>query len=114
MIALAILSTGLFGAIRVFPVGLRASRRSQTRSLAAITAQRTIESLKLAEWDSLTEGETVSEDGGFDVATRIRRAAVEPLVDDSRLKTVEVTVRWTEEQRPRELTLSTYLRGDGS
>ena len=47
VIAMGILSVGLVGAMRVFPIGLRASQRSELSSRAAIAAQRTLESVKL-------------------------------------------------------------------
>ena len=50
IISLAILSVGLLGAMRVFPAGLRSSQRSEMSSKAAMTAQRTMEFLKLREW----------------------------------------------------------------
>jgi len=115
VIALAILSVGLVGAMRVFPVGLRASQRAEFSSRAAIAAQRTIESLKLQPWDSLAEGETTSELDAFDVATRISQpASMEPLVDPSRLKTVQVSVQGEEGGRVRTITFVTYLRRDSS
>ncbi|HLD78326.1 MAG TPA: hypothetical protein VJB16_04835, partial [archaeon] len=58
IISMAILSVGLFAGIRVFPVGLGASKRAELRRRAAFAAQRTIESLKLAPWAELAEGET--------------------------------------------------------
>ena len=43
VIAMAILGVGIVGAMRVFPIGLRASRRAEVRSRAVIVAQRTLE-----------------------------------------------------------------------
>jgi prepilin-type N-terminal cleavage/methylation domain-containing protein len=109
VISMAILSVGLVGAMRVFPVGLRASQRAELNSRAAIVAQRTIESLKLKPWEELAE-ETAVEEDGFDVTTRISRPNVEHLVDPTRLKAIEVTVRSMQNGRPRELTFVTYVR----
>lgn len=109
---MAILSVGLVGAMQVFPVGLRASQRAERHSRAAIVAQRIIESLKLEPWDALTEGETTSEEDGFDVTTRITEPAPELLVDPSRLKAIEVSVQFTQDGRQRTLTFMTYVRRD--
>ena len=111
VISMAILSIGLVGAMRVFPVGLRASQRAEVSSRAAILAQRTIEALKLNAWDELQEGETTSEEDDFEVTTRIAPPpALAQLVDPTRLKVIEVTVRSVEGGRSRALTFITYLR----
>ena len=112
VIALAILSVGLVGAMRVFPLGLRASQRAEQSSQAVIAAQRTIESLKLKSWDELVEGETTAQDNGFDITTRIGRPNLDAIVDPTRLKVIEVTVRSALAGRARELTFITYLRRD--
>ena len=115
VIAMAILSVGLVGAMRVFPLGLRASQRAEVNSRAAIAAQRAIESLKLKPWEELEEGETTVAEGGFDVTTRITRPVLKDLVDPTRLKTVEVRVRSVKAGAPpRELTFITYVRRDSS
>ncbi len=109
IISMAILSVGLLGAMRVFPVGLRSSQRSEMSSRATIVAQRTVESLKLLPWQGLAEGESTAEEDGFEVTTRITRPSETSLVDPARLKAVEVTVRWTQDARTRELTVLTYF-----
>ena len=110
MISLAILGVGLVGALRVFPVGLRASQRSEASSRAAILLQRTVELLKLRPWEELVEGESSAQEDAFEVTTRIGQPTLPGLVDPTRLKAVEVTVRWTQQGRPRELGVLTYLR----
>ena len=107
---MAILSVGLLAGMRVFPVGLGASKRAELRSRAAFAAQRTIESLKLTPWEDLAEGETTTDADGFNVTTRISQPSLEGLVDPTRLKAVEVTVQWTQDGRPRALSFVTYLR----
>ena len=107
---MAILSVGLVAAVRVFPVGLRASRRAEMFSRAAMLAQRSLESLKLSNWNEWAEGETVVSEGGFDIATRIRSVQLEAITDASRLKAVDVTVRWTHQGKLREMACVTYVR----
>jgi len=109
VIAIAILSVGLIGSIRVFPVGLRASSRAEWMSLATLAAERTMESLKLAPWDDLAEGESTEEDGDFNVTVKIDQAAVQGLVDSTGLKRIAVTVEWQQEGRARGVTLATYV-----
>jgi len=121
-VSLAILSVGLVGAVRVFPVGLRASQRSERSSRAAIAAQRTIECLKLTPWDELVEGaeagpcdalrdeEGPSEEADYTVTTRITEPEVEALVDPTRLKMIEVSVEWLQDARSRRQSFVTYLR----
>ena len=114
IISMAILSIGLFAGMRVFPVGLGASRRAEQRSRAAFAAQRTLESLKFTPWADLADGETATEADGFDIKTRISPMALEGVVDATRLKAVEVSVQWVQDGRPRELTFVTYLRNPSS
>ena len=114
VIALAILSIGLVGAMRVFPVGLRASERAEVDSRAAMAGQRAIESLKLLSWDELAIAETTSEDDDFTITTSITEMDLDDLVDTNRLKAIEVIVQSTRGGRTRELELVTYVRRDAS
>ena len=114
VIALAILSVGLVGAMRVFPIGLRASQRSEMNSRATIVAQRAIAFLKLKPWDELVEEEASVKEDPFTVTTHIRSPIIGQLVDPTRLKAVEVTVQWAQDGRTRELTFLTYLRHETS
>lgn len=108
IISLGILAVGLVGAMRVFPIGLKASQRSEMSSRAAIAAQRTIESLKLASCDGMADGEASVD--GFTVTTRLSQPESLRLVDPARLKTVDTAVEWTQDGRPRALTFITYVR----
>ena len=115
VISLSILAIGLVGAMRVFPVGLRASQRAEMNSRAAFTAQRVIESLKLTPWGDLKEEETTTEEDGFDVTTRIEPLALDPLVDATRLRAVHITVRPKQAGvHARALTFMTYVRRESS
>ena len=114
VIALSILAVGLIGAMRVFPVGLRASKRTEMRSRAALVAQRTLESLKIAPWATLAEGETRQEQPPFAVVTRIAQPRPEHLTDLGALKALQVTVEWMQEGRSRSLTFVTYVRRNPS
>ena len=110
VIALGILAIGIVGALRVFPVGLRASQRAELHSRAVMAAQRTLESLKLQPWDALEEGTATAQAEGFEIMTRISRPAISYLSESARLKSIEVTVRSTRAARPLQLTVLTYLR----
>jgi prepilin-type N-terminal cleavage/methylation domain-containing protein len=109
VISMAILSIGLIGAIRVFPVGLRASKRAEQASLATLAAERTLESWKLKSWQELSPGETVIQQGSFDITVSIDQPTLEGLVDASSLRRVSVTVSWSSEGRPRSFSVVTYL-----
>ena len=110
IISMAILSVGLVGAMRVFPVGLRASQRAELSSRATLVAQRTIESLKLLPWTGLPEGSSTATVEEFTVMTKVSQPPASGLVDPARLKAVSVTVGWTQDGRPRDLLVTTYLR----
>ena len=126
VISMAILAVGIVGAMRVFPVGLRASRRSELSSRATILAQRTLECLKLKPWDELVEGDTLqlcrepsegasgADEARFTITPRMTQPTIEHLTDAGRLKAVEVTIQWTQDGRSRESTFVTYLRRDTS
>lgn len=109
VVSLAILSVGLLAAMRVFPVGLRASQRSERSSRAVMAAQRTIESLKLKPWSELVDGATSVTDGPYTITVRVAAPAVEELSDPSRLKAVDVVVAWEEDGRPRRAVFVTQL-----
>ncbi|MBI4341354.1 MAG: hypothetical protein HY598_03635 [Candidatus Omnitrophica bacterium] len=109
VIALSILAVGLIGAMRIFPVGLRASQRTELRSRAALLAQHTLESLKVAPWEEITEGEQRLTQAPFAVVTRIAQPRPEHLADPEGLKSVAVTVEWLQEGRARSLTFVTYV-----
>lgn len=109
VVSLAILSVGLLAAMRVFPMGLRASRRSEMSSRAVMAAQRTVVALKLRPWSELAVGTTSAANGPFTVTVRIAVPAIEELADPSRLKSVEVTVGWEDDGRARRATFVTDL-----
>lgn len=111
IVSLAILSIGLVGAIRVFPVGLRASQRAEMVSRATLIAERTLEMLKLSTWDELAVGTTTEQDAPFDMTVAIDQPAVEGLVDASRIKRLSVTVNWVQDGRVRSVTAVTLVHG---
>ncbi len=114
VIALAILSVGVLGAMRVFPVGLRASQRSELISRAGLMAERTMESLKLeashgTSWQTLGNAAWPS-DGPFEIRATVDQPSVDDLADASRLKRLVVTVSWIQEGKTRVLELVSYVR----
>ena len=114
IIALAILSVGLVGAIRVFPVGLRASQRSEWLSRATLLAERALEPLKLKGWAELGDGETTTSEGPFTIVVAIGQPVVEGLTDPTRLKRLSARVQWTQETRTRSLMVVSYVRRPSS
>ena len=108
VIAMAILAVGLFGAVRIFPVGLQASHRSELSSRAAIVAGRTLEAMKLKPCAELKDEEITQE--GMLLTTRLAPLTVPHLVDIQRLKGVELTVTWQQDGRSRSQVFVTYVR----
>ena len=109
IIAIAILSVGLIGALRVFPIGLRASQRAEAGSRAAMAAQRAIESLKLKTWNELPGAPASFTEEGLRVGLRFSRPAGPRLADPDRLRMAEVTVQ-ASDGRGRAYLFVTYLR----
>ena len=114
VVAIAILSIGLVWAIRVFPVGLRASQRAERVSRATLIAERTIELLKLSAWDDLTVGKTIDRDDPFDMAVTIDQPEVDGVTDPTRIKRISVTVNWVQDGRVRSVTAVTLVHGTTS
>lgn len=110
MIAMTILSVGVVGAIRVFPVGLRASQRSQLASRAALAAEKTIEELKLTAWESLEPGSSDTQIDEFTVTTAVDEPEIEGLVDPAALKRISVTVSWMQDRKPRSMSVATLAQ----
>ena len=112
VISMGILSVGLVGAMRVFPMGLRASQRSEINSRSVIAAQRTLESIKLKPWAELADGETTVQEDDLEITTRIGVPELaEPLAEPERLKRIEVRIRAPQAaDRVRSLAFATYLR----
>lgn len=114
VLAIGILAIGLFGAIRVFPVGLKASQRSEWLSRATLMAEQVLEPLKLKSWDELEQGQTTSMQDPFNVVVSIDQPQVEGLLDPARLKRVGVTISWMQEGRLRSITMVSYVQQQSS
>jgi Tfp pilus assembly protein PilV len=110
VVAIAILAVGLVGSMRVFPMGLRASRRAEELSRATLLAERTMAATKLLSWDELSVGSSTTTEEDATATVTIDHPEVEDLVDPASLKRVSVSVRWSQEGRERTLELVTYLR----
>ncbi len=110
VIAIGILSVGLVGSMRVFPMGLRASRRAEQVSRATLLAERTMASTKLSSWDDLAIGSSTTTKDDYTIVVTIDQPEVEDVVDSTSLKRVSVSVGWAQEGRDRTLDLVTYLR----
>ena len=108
VIAMAILAVGLYGAIRVFPVGLQASHRSEQSSRAMMVVGRTLELAKLKACPDITDEETTTE--GMTVKTHVATPAIPHLADPTRVKSVELTIEWQQNNRPRRQVFLTYVR----
>ncbi|TPW07121.1 MAG: hypothetical protein FD129_2600 [bacterium] len=114
IVAISILSIGLVGAIRVFPVGLRASHRAEMVSRSTLIAERTLESLKLSAWEDLVPGETTDQDAPFDMVVTIDQPELDGLTDATRLKRLSVTVNWVQDGRVRSVTAVTLFNQPAS
>ena len=114
IISMGILAIGLVAAVRVFPIGLRASRKAEMRSRATMMIQRRLESLKLEKWERLIEGETTVEEDDMTMTTSIYTPQIEGLVDLGRLRVLEVEVQWMQADRPQTMRGLTYIRRPSS
>ena len=110
---MGLLAIGLIGVIRLFPVGLRASKRSETVSKGTFLAQQQLEELKVAGYAALSaEPPTVPVSGAaekYHWAATVEPVRAAGLPDTNELRAVTVTVEWPEGGQTRSAALLTYV-----
>ena len=113
VVALGLLAMGLIGVIRLFPVGLRASKRSEGLSKATFLAQQRLEELRLAGYAALSADPPAVPLSGS-LGSYQWTAQVEPvdaigLPTTNELRAVTVTVQWPEGGQTRSTAVITYV-----
>ena len=113
IMAMAILAIGIIGVVRLLPVGLRASKTSETMSRAAFLAQKKIEQLKLAGFDDLTAPEPSvpleGEEEGYGWQAQISAVSLEGVNNPEDIRCLTLTVTWLEKANPRSQEFITYI-----
>ncbi len=113
VVALGLLATGLIGVVRLFPVGLRASKRSEVISKAALLAQQQLEELKLRGYAALAadppDAPLSGSAGTYQWAVAVASVDAVGLPTPNDLRAVTVTVQWPEGKQTRSTVVTTYV-----
>lgn len=113
VVALGLLAVGLIGVVRLFPVGLRASHRSEVVSKATFLAQQQLEELKLLGYDAIAAEEPAfamsGASGKYQWSTEIAPVEAAGLPSPNELRAATVTVQWPESNQTRSVSLTTYI-----
>lgn len=113
IIAVAVLAIGLVGILQIFPVGLRASRRSGMITKAAFLAQNKIEEVKITGFDAIQELPPKiplsGSEGDFEWEIAIDEVDLEGLDSTDDIRQITVTVSWPERNRTRSKDFLTYV-----
>lgn len=114
--ALAILTIGIVGVLAVFPVGLRASKRSGDFTMAAILAQRQMATIRKAgqavynpydgNWPSYEEPFNDPHHPHF---TKWHVVFTQPTLGIANLYTVDLKIYWLDRGAVRSEVFTTYL-----
>ena len=111
IMAMAILTVGIIGVVRLIPVGLRASKSSEMMSRAAFLAQKNLEQLKLVGFDGLPapgiplEGE----EAGYSWTAEVSELSLEGVNNSEDIRCLSLTVSWQEKAKTRSQEFITYI-----
>ena len=113
VVALGLLAMGLIGVVRLFPVGLRASKRSEVVSKATFLAQQRLEEVRLLGYAAIAaQAPSFPLSGAVDKyqwTMTIQPVQADGLSAESPLRAVIVTVQWPEGRDTRSTALATYV-----
>lgn len=113
VVALGLLGVGLIGVVRLFPVGLRASKRSEVISKATLLAQQQLEEVKTFGFDALIATPPpfplAGASGNYRWTVTIHDVEVAGVPASNELRAVTVNVSWPEGGQTRTTGLVTYL-----
>ena len=113
VVALGLLGVGLVGVVRLFPVGLRASKRSEVISKATLLAQQQLEEIKTFGFDALTATPPpfplAGTAGAYQWLVTIDEVEPPGLPRPNDLRAVIVKVHWPESGQTRSIGLVTYV-----
>lgn len=113
IIALAILAVGMVGILALYPVGFYASGRAANMLQTATLGTQVLEATKLLDYDDalLSEGDHTESTPGVDWQdTRFTYSYEVSIIDSNiNLKQITVMISWTERNRTRDETFTTYI-----
>jgi len=113
IIAIAILAVGLVGVMQIFPMGLRASRRSGMITKAAFLAQNRIEEVKMAGFEDITQLPPKiplsGTDGDFEWEMSIDEVTLDGLESSDDIRKLTVRVEWVDRDKTRSKDFVTYI-----
>jgi hypothetical protein len=110
MIAITMLGIGILSLGGPFPAAMKSVSTGDLESRAVLHAESEIEELRALPWDDLTAIASVDS-----VETIFQRGwlVLEDTPSDG-MKQVQVVVSWTDNEGPRNVTVSSYLSNSGT
>jgi hypothetical protein len=109
MVTITVLGIGLLSLAGLFPLAMRRATVGEMESRATFHAEAKLEELKVLPWSALkTAAAADTLAGTFARSWMVTEDAPAP-----GMKQVEVTVRWTDNRGPRDVTLSSFLSDSG-
>lgn len=113
VIAMVILSVGLLATLAMFPVGIKAGRRSTASTEVAIVAGRLLEQVQVAGYDGMTADPPRVELSGQEGRYRYDIATTEPTLEGvdsaAAVRRVDLTFSWEEQGATQQETFVTYV-----
>lgn len=113
VIAMALLTIGLVGVLKLFPVGLKASHKAELMSKITIVAQKRLEEIKLAGFNALTLTPPPFPLEGLDGKFKWRMTILEPdlegLYKPNEVRYVSVTVELSDGGKKTSKEFATYI-----
>ncbi len=113
VIALVILSVGLLATLAMFPVGIKAGRRSTASTEVAIAAGRLLEQVQVAGYDGMTADpprvELSGQEGRYRYDIAITEPSLEGVDSSAAVRRVDLTFSWEEQGAAQQETFVTYV-----
>lgn len=113
IMAMAILTIGIIGVVRLLPVGLRASKSAEILSKAAFLAQEKLEELKLAGFEQLSlPGPSIplaGEQGQYSWAAEVGEVSLAGVSNPQDIRRLSLRVSWQERGNSRSQDFVTYI-----
>ena len=113
VIALVILSVGLVATMTMFPVGLKAGRRSTAATEVAIVAGRVLEQVHVAGYNGMTadppQVSLSGREGRYHYEMAVTEPSLEGIEPSAAVRRIDLTIDWQDEGTTQRETFVTYV-----